>query len=122
MNEYTLALVVIVLFSLSIGTVFMTRKFKREAVFDAGAIDYILTLWAERSEPLNSPQETAFVLQRISVDYHVTFQADSAEQQRALRDTYARQAQTDFCSRFTPFLGDFNIGALRFEPRKDQET
>jgi hypothetical protein len=119
MNEYTLALVVIVLFGFAMGTVFMTRRFKREVVFDVSSTDYIITLWAERSAPPNAPTE--MVLQKVSANYKVTFQADSPEEQRVQRDTYAQQARTDFSSRFTPLLGEFNIGALRFEPLNDHE-
>ena len=122
MSDYTLLVVLVVLLSLAAGMVFFRRKFKADVVFDSRLIDYTITLWAERSEaPDSAPELLARGPNKITAEYYATFQAESVEQQRQLRGDYVRQAQADFHRRFTTMLGDFNIGALRFEPTDEIE-
>ncbi len=122
MSDYTLLVVFLVLLSLAAGMVFFRRKFNHDVVFDSKPIDYTITMWAERSEgPKSGPESLAQGPHKITAEYYVTFQAESVEQQRQLRGDYAHQAQADFHRRLTPMLGDFNIGALRFEPTDEIE-
>ena len=122
MSDYTLLVVFLVLLSLAAGMVFFRRKFKNDVVFDSEPIDYTITMWAERSGVPNSgPESLAQGPHKITAEYYVTFQAESVEQQRQLRGDYAQPAQADFHSRITPMLGEFNIGALRFEPTDEIE-
>ena len=122
MSDYTLLVVFLVLLSLGAGMVFFRRKFSHDVVFDSEPIDYTITMWAERSQVPNAgPESLAQGPDKITAEYYVTFQAESAEQQRQLRGDYAHQAQADFHRRITPMLGEFNIGALRFEPTDEIE-
>ena len=117
MSDYTLVVALLVLLSLATGMVFFRKKFKNDIVFDSGLIDYTITLWAERNEaPHPTPELLSGGPHKITAEYCVNFRAESMEQQRQIRGDYILQAQTDFHLRFTSMLGDFNVGAIRFQP------
>jgi hypothetical protein len=111
-----------VLLCLAVSVISITKKSRTDSVFSSEPIDYIITAWAEKSAvpDLAAPIDD-LEPQKIIVEYHVSVQGESAEQQSALCGEYARQASADFRRRFTPMLGDFNIGAVRFETHQEED-
>ena len=99
MSDYTLLVVLLVLLSLATGMVFFRRKFKSDVAFNSEPIDYIITLWTERSAAPNpAPELLDQGPHKITAEYRVTFQAKSVEQQGQLRGDYAHWAKADSLS------------------------
>lgn len=117
MVESVLFFVVVV--ALSYG-IYIRGRARRvaETIHIGDPIDYTLTIWAERAIAAESMENNSLPLQpqRISVEYAVSVIFAEEREMREARIACAESASADFHRRFTPILGEINIGAVRFDP------
>ena len=112
-------LLFVVVAALSYGVYIRGRAKRAAATIHIGdPIDYTLTIWAERAIADGSMENNRLPVQpqRISVDYAVSVIFAEEREMREARTACAESASADFHRRFTPILGEINIGAVRFDP------
>ena len=102
---------VLVIAGLAILSLFanMLSREKSGAENDIGQpIEHTITVWGEREPAARSPEPAP---QRITVEYSVTIDADSAEMLAVLQHESVAAANEDFRRRFARFLHGHEIGS-----------
>ena len=127
MGEFTLVLAGLTAICLLASLIYARKNPPTVQAFDTGPVDYIVTIWAEEgaaadaAPPLHDPHLHDPHLHKITVEYGVLLQADSAEELSTIRGEAAHRASADFRQRFSPMFGEINIGAVAFEPLDERE-
>lgn len=122
MGEYTLILVGLIAICLLASLVHVRKNSPTTQLYDARPADYAVTIWAEQgAESAHAEFDEKLVPHRITAEYLMRLQVDSAaDLDEALRE-FVRRASADFRQRFTPVLGEFNIGAVLCQPAQERE-
>jgi len=122
MSEFTVVLVGVVALCLLVSLVFARKTPPAVEIFDSRPVAYSITVWAEKSDRVDPQQPINEVRpQKITAEYSVCLQADSAVELSAAQQESARWALANFRRHFAPMLGEINIGAVHCEPEEEKE-
>ena len=122
MGEFTAVLIALIALCLLVSLIYARKTSSSVELFDPRPADYAFTIWAEQSagfDPAGSADATR--PQRITAEYLVRLQADSAEELEEAQVEFIRRINADFHRHFPPLLGKCDIGAVLCQPAEERE-
>ncbi|HIG53376.1 MAG TPA: hypothetical protein EYG11_05890 [Candidatus Latescibacteria bacterium] len=122
MDESTLLLAGLFALFLLISLVYAKKKPPTALLFDTRPVDFAVTIWTEQStESVHEALDERLLPHRITAEYLMRIQANSAGSLEAAQREFARRASADFRQRFTPMLDESNLGAVLCQLANERE-